>query len=117
VDLTIYRGEAHNWPFWYWQIDYPAGYCGIAARCWGGLCARAAKGFKVLTRLHWHWFSAGSFIRLVNSRGKWFSLYQRSNLPRSRIQELVNHKLEMVGLAEVGEATQPSCRVECVRPV
>jgi len=41
---------------------------------------------------------AALFDSLTVEENVGFSLYQR-NLPRSRIQELVNHKLEMVGLA------------------
>ena len=45
---------------------------------------------------------AALFDSLTVEENVGFSLYQRSNLPRARIQDLVNHKLEMVGLAGVG---------------
>jgi len=72
-----------------------------------------------LTRLALAWcFSRQLYsTSLTVEENVGFSLYQRSNLPRSRIQELVNHKLEMVGLAGLANATQPSCRVECVRVI
>lgn len=45
---------------------------------------------------------AALFDSLTVEENVGFLLYQRSNLPRARIQDLVNHKLEMVGLAGVG---------------
>lgn len=43
---------------------------------------------------------AALFDSLTVEENVGFLLYQHSKLPRSRIRELVNHKLEMVGLAE-----------------
>ncbi len=45
---------------------------------------------------------AALFDSLTVEENVGFSLYQRSDLPRARIRDLVNHKLEMVGLAGVG---------------
>lgn len=45
---------------------------------------------------------AALFDSLTVEENVGFLLYQRSNLPRARIQDLVNHKLEMVGLQGVG---------------
>lgn len=46
---------------------------------------------------------AALFDSLTVEENVGFSLYQHSNLSRSRIQELVNHRLEMVGLPGVGD--------------
>lgn len=42
---------------------------------------------------------AALFDSLTVEENVGFLLYQHSNLPRSRIREIVNHRLEMVGLA------------------
>jgi len=57
---------------------------------------------------------AALFDSLTVEENVGFSLYQRSNLPRSRIQELVNTSWRWWGWLELANATQPSCRVECV---
>jgi phospholipid/cholesterol/gamma-HCH transport system ATP-binding protein len=46
---------------------------------------------------------AALFDSLTVEENVGFSLYQDSNLSRSRIRELVNHRLEMVGLPGVGD--------------
>jgi len=46
---------------------------------------------------------AALFDSLTVEENVGFSLYQHSNLSRSRIRELVNHRLEMVGLPGVGD--------------
>ena len=46
---------------------------------------------------------AALFDSLTVEQNIGFSLYQHSNLPRSRIKELVNQKLEMVGLPGIGK--------------
>lgn len=44
---------------------------------------------------------AALFDSLTVDENVGFSLYQRSHLPRSRIRELVNQRLEMVGLTDI----------------
>lgn len=46
---------------------------------------------------------AALFDSLTVEENVGFSLYQHSKLPRSRIRDLVNHRLEMVGLTGVGD--------------
>ncbi|KGF73861.1 peptidase S16 [Neosynechococcus sphagnicola sy1] len=46
---------------------------------------------------------AALFDSLTVDENVGFSLYQHSNLPRHRIQELVREKLEMVGLGDIGD--------------
>lgn len=46
---------------------------------------------------------AALFDSLTVEENVGFSLYQESNLPRSRIRDLVNEKLEMVGLGGTGD--------------
>lgn len=46
---------------------------------------------------------AALFDSLTVDENVGFLLYQHSNLPRSRIRELVEHSLEMVGLAEASD--------------
>jgi len=46
---------------------------------------------------------AALFDSLTVAENVGFSLYQHSKLPRSRIRELVNQRLEMVGLAGIGD--------------
>lgn len=46
---------------------------------------------------------AALFDSLTIEENVGFLLYQHSKLSRSRIQEIVNHRLEMVGLAGVGD--------------
>ncbi|NMG09216.1 ABC transporter ATP-binding protein [Brasilonema sp. UFV-L1] len=46
---------------------------------------------------------AALFDSLTVEENVGFSLYQYSKLPRSRIRELVNEKLEMVGLSGIGD--------------
>lgn len=46
---------------------------------------------------------AALFDSLTVEENVGFSLYQHSKLPRSRIRDLVHHKLEMVGLGEAGD--------------
>ena len=46
---------------------------------------------------------AALFDSLTIEENVGFLLYQHSKLPRSRIREIVNHRLEMVGLAGVGD--------------
>lgn len=46
---------------------------------------------------------AALFDSLTVEENVGFSLLQHSNLPRSRIRDLVNHRLEMVGLSGIGD--------------
>ena len=46
---------------------------------------------------------AALFDSLTVDENVGFSLYQRSRLPRSRIRDLVHHRLEMVGLTDIGD--------------
>lgn len=46
---------------------------------------------------------AALFDSLTVEENVGFSLYQHSNLPRSRIRDLVNHRLDMVGLPGIGD--------------
>lgn len=46
---------------------------------------------------------AALFDSLTIEENVGFLLYQHSKLPRSRIREIVNHRLEMVGLAGIGD--------------
>lgn len=46
---------------------------------------------------------AALFDSLTVDENVGFLLYEHSNLPRSRIRDLVNHSLEMVGLGKIGD--------------
>src|SRR4028118_2391204 len=110
VDLRIYRGEAL-------AIIGPSGTGkSTILRIIAGLLAPDAGEVFVQGQRRVGWVDdvadpigigmvfqqAALFDSLTVEENVGFLLYQRSNLPRARIQDLVNHKLEMVGLAGVG---------------
>lgn len=110
VDLTIYKGEAL-------AIIGPSGTGkSTILRLIAGLLAPDSGEIYVQGQLRQGLIEdvpdpigigmvfqqAALFDSLTVEENVGFSLYQHSNLERSRIRELVNHRLEMVGLPKIG---------------
>lgn len=111
VDLTIHRGEAL-------AIIGPSGTGkSTVLRIIAGLLAPDAGEIYVQGRrreglvedaadpigIGMVFQNAALFDSLTVDENVGFLLYQRSRLPRRRIRELVNQKLEMVGLPGIGD--------------
>lgn len=111
VDLTIYKGEAL-------AIIGPSGTGkSTILRLIAGLLAPDSGEIYVQGQLRQGLIEdvpdpigigmvfqqAALFDSLTVEENVGFSLYQHSNLKRSRIRELVNHRLEMVGLPKIGD--------------
>lgn len=111
VDLTIYKGEAL-------AIIGPSGTGkSTILRLIAGLLAPDSGEIYVQGQLRQGLIEdvpdpigigmvfqqAALFDSLTVEENVGFSLYQHSNLERSRIRELVNHRLEMVGLPKIGD--------------
>lgn len=111
VDLTIYKGEAL-------AIIGPSGTGkSTILRLIAGLLAPDSGEIYVRGQLRQGLIEdaadpigigmvfqqAALFDSLTVEENIGFSLYQHSNLERSRIRDLVNHRLEMVGLPGIGD--------------
>lgn len=110
VDLTIYRGEALG-------IIGPSGtgkstilriIAGLIAPDEGEIYIQGVKREGLIEDagdpigIGMVFQQAALFDSLTVEENVGFSLYQYSKLPRERIRELVNQKLEMVGLSNIG---------------
>lgn len=111
VDLTIYRGEALG-------IIGPSGtgkstilrvIAGLIAPDSGEIYIQGVRreglieDARDLVGIGMVFQQAALFDSLTVEENVGFSLYQYSKLRRSRIRELVNEKLEMVGLSGIGD--------------
>ncbi|KAB8315573.1 ABC transporter ATP-binding protein [Tolypothrix campylonemoides VB511288] len=111
VDLTIYRGEALG-------IIGPSGtgkstilrvIAGLIAPDSGEIYIQGVRREGLiedatnLVGIGMVFQQAALFDSLTVEENVGFSLYQHSKLRRSRIRELVNEKLEMVGLSGIGD--------------
>jgi phospholipid/cholesterol/gamma-HCH transport system ATP-binding protein len=111
VDLTIYRGEALG-------IIGPSGtgkstilrvIAGLIAPDSGEIYVQGVRREGLiedatdLVGIGMVFQQAALFDSLTVEENVGFSLYQYSKLRRSRIRELVNEKLEMVGLSGIGD--------------
>jgi phospholipid/cholesterol/gamma-HCH transport system ATP-binding protein len=111
VDLTIYRGEALG-------IIGPSGtgkstilrvIAGLIALDSGDVFIKGVHREGLIedgtdpVGIGMVFQQAALFDSLTVEENVGFSLYQYSKLQRSRIRELVNEKLEMVGLSEIGD--------------
>jgi phospholipid/cholesterol/gamma-HCH transport system ATP-binding protein len=111
VDLTIYRGEALG-------IIGPSGtgkstilrvIAGLIAPDSGEIYVQGVRreglieDARDLVGIGMVFQQAALFDSLTVEENVGFSLYQYSKLRRSRIRELVNEKLEMVGLSGIGD--------------
>lgn len=111
VDLTIYRGEALG-------IIGPSGtgkstilrvIAGLIALDSGDVFIKGVHREGLIedgtdpVGIGMVFQQAALFDSLTVEENVGFSLYQYSKLRRSRIRELVNEKLEMVGLSEIGD--------------
>ncbi|WP_414587580.1 ABC transporter ATP-binding protein [Scytonema sp. PCC 10023] len=111
VDLTIYRGEALG-------IIGPSGtgkstilrvIAGLIAPDSGEIYVQGVRREGLiedatnLVGIGMVFQQAALFDSLTVEENVGFSLYQHSKLRRSRIRELVNEKLEMVGLSGIGD--------------
>lgn len=111
VDLTIYRGEALG-------IIGPSGtgkstilrvIAGLTALDSGDVFIKGVHREGLIedgtdpVGIGMVFQQAALFDSLTVEENVGFSLYQYSKLRRSRIQELVHEKLEMVGLSQVGD--------------
>lgn len=111
VDLKIYKGEAL-------AIIGPSGtgkstilrlIAGLLAPDSGEIYVQGQKRLGLIEDtpdpigIGMVFQQAALFDSLTVEENVGFSLYEHSNLPRSRIQELVNHRLEMVGLHGIGD--------------
>ncbi|QDL07271.1 ABC transporter ATP-binding protein [Brasilonema octagenarum UFV-E1] len=111
VDLTIYRGEALG-------IIGPSGtgkstilrvIAGLTALDSGDVFIKGVHREGLIEDgtdplgIGMVFQQAALFDSLTVEENVGFSLYQYSKLRRSRIQELVHEKLEMVGLSEIGD--------------
>jgi len=110
VDLTIHKGEAL-------AIIGPSGtgkstilriVAGLLAVDAGEICVQGQRRKGLIEDapdpigIGMVFQQAALFDSLTVEENVGFSLYQRSRLSRSRIREIVNHRLEMVGLADIG---------------
>lgn len=110
VDLTIYKGEAL-------AIIGPSGtgkstilrlIAGLTAVDEGEIYVQGQRREGLVednpdpVGIGMVFQQAALFDSLTVDENVGFSLYQSSNLPRSRIRELVHHRLEMVGLTDIG---------------
>jgi phospholipid/cholesterol/gamma-HCH transport system ATP-binding protein len=111
VDLTIYRGEALG-------IIGPSGtgkstilrvIAGLIAPDSGEIYVQGVRREGLiedatnLVGIGMVFQQAALFDSLTVEENVGFSLYQHSKLRRSRIRELVNEKLQMVGLSGIGD--------------
>ncbi|KAB8334898.1 ATP-binding cassette domain-containing protein [Scytonema tolypothrichoides VB-61278] len=111
VDLTIYRGEALG-------IIGPSGtgkstilrvIAGLIALDSGDVFIKGVHREGLIedgtdpVGIGMVFQQAALFDSLTVEENVGFSLYQYSKLRRSRIRELVNEKLEMVGLSQIGD--------------
>lgn len=111
VDLKIYKGEAL-------AIIGPSGtgkstilrlIAGLLAPDSGEIYVQGQKRLGLIEDtpdpigIGMVFQQAALFDSLTVEENIGFSLYEHSDLPRSRIQELVNHRLEMVGLHGIGD--------------
>ncbi|MEI2582286.1 ABC transporter ATP-binding protein [Scytonema sp. PRP1] len=111
VDLTIYRGEALG-------IIGPSGtgkstilrvIAGLIAPDSGEIYVQGVRREGLiedatnLVGIGMVFQQAALFDSLTVEENVGFSLYQHSKMRRSRIRELVNEKLEMVGLSGIGD--------------
>jgi phospholipid/cholesterol/gamma-HCH transport system ATP-binding protein len=110
VDLKIYKGEAL-------AIIGPSGtgkstilrlIAGLLAPDSGEIYVQGQKRLGLIEDnpdpigIGMVFQQAALFDSLTVEENVGFSLYEHSQLPRSRIRELVNHRLEMVGLHGIG---------------
>jgi phospholipid/cholesterol/gamma-HCH transport system ATP-binding protein len=110
VDLTIYRGEALG-------IIGPSGtgkstilriIAGLLAPDAGEIYIQGVRRFGLIedgadpVGIGMVFQQAALFDSLTVEENVGFLLYQHSKLPRKRIRELVNQRLEMVGLSGIG---------------
>ncbi|MEH2175545.1 ABC transporter ATP-binding protein [Nostoc sp.] len=110
VDLTIYRGEALG-------IIGPSGtgkstilrvIAGLLSPDEGEIYVQGVRREGLIedggqqVGIGMVFQQAALFDSLTVEENVGFLLYQNSKLPRSRIRDLVNEKLEMVGLPEIG---------------
>ncbi|MDZ7966687.1 MAG: ABC transporter ATP-binding protein [Nostoc sp. DedSLP03] len=111
VDLTIYRGEALG-------IIGPSGtgkstilrvIAGLLSPDEGEIYVQGVRREGLIedggqqVGIGMVFQQAALFDSLTVEENVGFLLYQNSKLPRSRIRDLVNEKLEMVGLPEIGD--------------
>jgi phospholipid/cholesterol/gamma-HCH transport system ATP-binding protein len=111
VDLTIYRGEALG-------IIGPSGtgkstilrlIAGLLSADGGEIYVRGVRRDGLIedgtdpVGIGMVFQQAALFDSLTVDENVGFFLYQHSNLPRRRIRELVEEKLEMVGLSGIGD--------------
>lgn len=111
VDLTIYRGEALG-------IIGPSGtgkstilrvIAGLTAPDSGEIYIQGAQRQGLIedgadpVGISMVFQQAALFDSLTVEENVGFSLFQRSKLPKKRIRDLVNQKLEMVGLGGIGD--------------
>ncbi|WP_445629411.1 ABC transporter ATP-binding protein [Nostoc sp. DSM 114167] len=111
VDLTIYRGEALG-------IIGPSGtgkstilrvIAGLLSPDEGEIYVQGVRREGLIedggqqVGIGMVFQQAALFDSLTVEENVGFLLYQNSKLPRSRIRNLVNEKLEMVGLPEIGD--------------
>jgi phospholipid/cholesterol/gamma-HCH transport system ATP-binding protein len=111
VDLTIHRGDALG-------IIGPSGtgkstvlriIAGLLAPDSGEIYIQGVKRQGLIeddtspVRIGMVFQQAALFDSLTVEENVGFLLYQNSKLPRSRIRELVNNSLDMVGLSDIGE--------------
>ncbi|MEH2089835.1 ABC transporter ATP-binding protein [Nostoc sp.] len=110
VDLTVYRGEALG-------IIGPSGtgkstilrvIAGLLSPDEGEIYVQGVRREGLIedggqqVGIGMVFQQAALFDSLTVEENVGFLLYQNSKLPRSRIRDLVNEKLEMVGLPEIG---------------
>ncbi|MEH1948638.1 MAG: ABC transporter ATP-binding protein [Nostoc sp.] len=110
VDLTVYRGEALG-------IIGPSGtgkstilrvMAGLLSPDEGEIYVQGVRREGLIedggqqVGIGMVFQQAALFDSLTVEENVGFLLYQNSKLPRSRIRDLVNEKLEMVGLPEIG---------------
>lgn len=121
VDLTIYRGEALG-------IIGPSGtgkstilrvIAGLLSPDEGEIYVQGERRDGLIedggqqVGIGMVFQQAALFDSLTVEENVGFLLYQNSKLPRSRIRDLVEEKLEMVGLPAIATSTQPNFPGEC----